>query len=107
MVGTVVKAKIRELEEEVRVGSSRSMRKELTGVVQAISGKRRFLVRFHDFHDGCEKNLSSNQLTVVAAHEILVEEAPLVSTISEIPEDIVESHIGYYVCVYVILKFKT
>ena len=91
MVGTVVKAKIGELEEEVRVGSSRRMRKELTGVVQDISGKSRFLVRLHD---GCENNLSSNQLTVVAAHEILVEEAPLVSTITEIPEDIVESHKG-------------
>ena len=86
VVGTVVKAKIGELEEEVRVGSSRRMRKELTGVVQDISGKRRFLVRFHD---ECKKNLSSNQLTIVAAHEILVEEAPLVSTIPEIPEDIV------------------
>ena len=48
MVGTIVKAEIGELEEEVRVGSSRIMRKELTGVVQAVSGKRRFLVRFHD-----------------------------------------------------------
>ena len=48
VVGKVVKAKIGELEEEVRVGSSRRTRKELTGVVQAISGKRRFLVRFHD-----------------------------------------------------------
>ena len=55
------------------VGSARRMRKEFTGVVQAISGKRRFLVRFHD---GCKNNLSSNQLTVVAAHEILVEEDP-------------------------------
>ena len=77
---------------------------ELNGVVKAISGKRKLLVRFHD---GCEKNLSSNQLTVVAAHEILVEEAPLVSTIPEIPEDMVESHKGYYVCVYVLLQFKT
>ena len=100
MVGTVVKEKIGEFEEEVRVGSSRRMRKELTGVVQAILWKRKFLVRFHD---GCEKNMSSNQLTVVTAHEILVEEAPLVSTIPEIPEDIVESHKGCYVCVYVIL----
>ena len=33
VVGIVVKAKIGELEEEVRVGSSRRMRKELTGVV--------------------------------------------------------------------------
>ena len=104
MVGTVAKAKIGELEKELRVGSARSIRKELTGVVQAISRKRRFLVRFHD---GCEKNLSSNQLTDVAAHEILVEEAPLVSTIPEIPKDIVESHKGCYVCVYVILQFKT
>ena len=104
MVGTVVKSKIRELEEEVRVGSAIRMRKEFTGVVQAILGKRRFLVRFYD---GCKKNLSSNQLTVVAAHEILVEEATLVSTIPEIPEDIVEIHKGYCVCVYVILRFKT
>ena len=29
------------------------------------------------------------------------------STIPEIPEDIAESHNGYYVCVYVILQFKT
>ena len=65
VVGTAVKAKIGELEEEVRVGSTRKMSKELTGVVQAISGKRRFLVRFHD---GCEKNLSSNKLTVGTAH---------------------------------------
>ena len=104
MVGMVVKANISQLEEEVRAGSSRRMRKDLTGVVQGVSGRRRFLVRFHN---GCENNLSSNQLTVVTAHEILVEEAPKVSTIPEIPEDIVESHKGYYVCVYVILQFKT
>ena len=58
MVGTVVKAKIGEFEEEGRVGSARRMRKQLTGVVQDISGNRKFLVRFHD---GCENNLSSNQ----------------------------------------------
>ena len=95
VVGTVVKAKIGELEEEVRVGSSIRMRKELTDVVQSVSVKRRFLVRFHD---GCENNMSSNQLIVVAAHEILVEEAPLVSTIPDIPRDKNESHKGYYVC---------
>ena len=93
MVGTVVKAKIGELEEEVRVGSSRRMSKELTGVVQGVSGRGRFLVRFQN---GCEKNLSSNQLTVVTAHDILAEEAPKVSTIPEIPEDIVESLKGYF-----------
>ena len=34
VVGTVVKAKIGELEDEVRVCSSIRMRKEFTGVVQ-------------------------------------------------------------------------
>ena len=43
----------------------------------------------------------------MTAHEILVEEAPLVSTIPVIPEDKNESHKGYYVCVYVIIQFKT
>ena len=55
VVGTAVKAKIGELEEEVRVGSSRRMRKELNGVVQGVSRRRRFLVRFQN---GCKKNLS-------------------------------------------------
>ena len=48
MVGKVVKAKTSDLEEEVRVGSSRRMRKELTDVVQGVSGRRRFLVRFQN-----------------------------------------------------------
>ena len=74
MVGTIVKAKIGELEEEVRVGSSRRIRKELTGVVQGVSGRRRFFARFQN---GCEKNLYSNQFTVVTSHDILVEEATI------------------------------
>ena len=73
-------------------------------MVQGVSGRRRLLVRFQN---GCKKNLSSNQLTVVTAHEILVEEAPEVSTIPEIPDDNVESHKGYYRCVYVLLQLKT
>ena len=60
--GTVVKAKIGDLEEEVRAGNSRRMSKELTGVVQGVSGRRRFLV---SFKNGQKKNLSSYQLTVV------------------------------------------
>ena len=40
VVGTVVKAKIGELEEEVRVGSARRMRKDLTGVVKLSWGRR-------------------------------------------------------------------
>ena len=48
MARTVVKSKIGELEEEVRYGSSRRTRKELTGVVQGVLGKKRLLVRFKD-----------------------------------------------------------
>ena len=46
MVGAVVKSKIGEVEKEFRSGSSISMRKELTGVVQGVLSKKGFLVRF-------------------------------------------------------------
>ena len=59
------------------------MRKYLTGVVQGVLGRRRFLVRFQN---GCGKNLSSNQLTLVIVEKILVKEKPEVSRIPEIPE---------------------
>ena len=49
MVGAVVKAKIGELEEEVRAGNSRRMRKEFTGVVQGVSMRSRFFVRFQNW----------------------------------------------------------
>ena len=83
MEGAVVNAKIGELEEEVRAGNSRRMRKELTDMFQVFSLRRRFLVRFHN---GCKNNFSSNQLTVVIVDKIPVEEEPEVSTIPDIPE---------------------
>ena len=39
LVGTVVKAKLGELEEEVREWFLRQLRKELSGVVQGVCGK--------------------------------------------------------------------
>ena len=62
MVGTVVKEKVGELEDEVREEFYSQMRKDLTGVVKRVSGKRSFLVRFQD---GCKKYLTSNQLTTM------------------------------------------
>ena len=56
-----------------------------------VLGRRRFLVRFQN---GCKKNLSSNELTVVILDKIPVEEEPLVSTIPEIPKDKVEKQKG-------------
>ena len=55
MVGTVSKAKVGELEEEIREGFSRRLRKDMTGVVQEVFGKRRYSVRFQD---GLEKDMS-------------------------------------------------
>ena len=54
-----MKAKVGDLEEEVRKLYSRWMRKELIGVIESVSGKKRFLVRFHY---GFGKVLSLNKL---------------------------------------------
>ena len=62
VVVTLVKSNIYELEEEVRAGISRKMRKLLIGLVQGVLGKKRLLVRFQD---GCKNNVSSNQPTIV------------------------------------------
>ena len=62
-------------------------------MVQGISGKKRFLVIFQN---GCENNLSSNQLTVVIVEKIPEEKEPSASKIAEIPEEQVELEKGYY-----------
>ena len=98
-----MKSKIDELEEEVRAGDSKRIRKEFTGVVQGVSGRKRFLLMFQN---GCKKNLSLKQLTIVIVEKIPVEEEPEVSTVPEIPEDQVEKEKGYYCCLYVMLHFK-
>ena len=48
MVGTVVKAKVVDLEEDIRKVFLRRLRKEMTGVVQEVVGKSRYLVGFQD-----------------------------------------------------------
>ena len=48
MVGTVVKEKLGELEEEVREGFTRRLGKEFNGVVGGFWGKTSFLVMFQD-----------------------------------------------------------
>ena len=84
VVGTVVKTKIGELEEELRAGSHGMMMRDLTGVVQGVLGKKRFLVRFQD---GFENNLSSNQLNIVIVEKIPEDKEPEVSEVAEIPEE--------------------
>ena len=57
------------------------------------------------YHNGCEDNLSLNQLTVVIVEKILEEKEPEVSEISEIPEEQVELEKRYYRFFYVMLQF--
>ena len=45
LVGVVVKGKVDELEDDVRVVFSRRMRKEFDGVMQVLYRKGRLLVR--------------------------------------------------------------
>ena len=103
VVDMVVTEKICELDNEVREIFLRRMRKEFTGVIQGISGKKRFLVRFQY---GCEKYLTSNQLAIVILQKSLVEEETKVHMIPEIPKEQVTPEKGYYHDVYVILHFN-
>ena len=49
----------------------RRLRKEMTGLVQEVVWKRRYLVRFQD---GGEKEMLSNQLTIVVVRSEVEEE---------------------------------
>ena len=55
-LGSVIKAKVGETEENTREGRSRTMRKEGVGCVQDVVGKNKFLVQFED---GQKKEMSS------------------------------------------------
>ena len=48
MVGEFVKSKVGKLEEEIREVFLRRLRKEMTGVVQEVVGKRMYSVSFQD-----------------------------------------------------------
>ena len=62
LVVRVTKENLVKVQNEVREECFRRMRKELTGVVQGVSGKRVFFV---SFQDRCEKDLTSNKLNIV------------------------------------------
>ena len=93
-----------ELEEKVRAGCLRRIRKDLNGVVQGIYGKKRFLVRFQD---ECENDLTSNQLKIMILERILVEEEPKVPMNTEISKELVTSDKLYYCGVYVIIYLRS
>ena len=51
MVGTLVKSKVGDLEEDTREGFSRGLRKDMTGLVQEVFGKRSYSARFQYWLD--------------------------------------------------------
>ena len=65
----VVKAKVGELENRLRKEFFRRMRKDLTTVVETEFCMRILLMLFQY---GCEKDLTSNQLTVMKVYRIPV-----------------------------------
>ena len=65
-VGSVVKAKVGELEKTPREGRRRSMEKEVVGCVQDVTGNKNFLVQFED---GQKKEISSSLLMFLSPKE--------------------------------------
>ena len=58
------------------------------------------------FQYGCEKDLTSNQLTIMILEKSLMEQKPKVPMISEMPEEQVNLEKGNYHDFYVILHFN-
>ena len=71
MVGVVVKSKVDDLEEDIRMGFLGRLRKEITGVVQEVVGKRKYLVRGKY---GLEKDMLLNHITIVLVRSELEED---------------------------------
>ena len=71
-------------------------------MVEGLSVKSRFLVRFQD---RCDKDLTSDRFTVVAVDRITATEESEVKMISAIPDEKVYFGKGYYYGVYVLIKF--
>ena len=65
----------------------RRLSKDMTGVVQAVLGKRRYLARFQY---GLEKEMSSKQITIVVIRSEVEEEIDMreVKMITEVREDL-------------------
>ena len=73
-VGSVVKAKVGELEKITRKGRTRRMRKEVVGCVQSVVVKNKFLVIFED---GQKKEIGSCSLVYLSEKEEVDMEEPI------------------------------
>ena len=73
-VGSVVKAKVGELEKITRKGRSRRMRKEVVVCVQSLVGKKKFLVQFED---GQKKEISYYLLVFLSSKKEVEMDEPI------------------------------
>ena len=73
-VGSVVKAKVGELENITMEGRRRRMSKEVVGCVQSVVGKKNFLVLFED---GQKKEISSSLLVFLNSKEEVEMDQPI------------------------------
>ena len=73
-VGSVVKAKVGDLEKILREGRSRRMRKEVVGCIESVAGKKNFLVKFEY---GKKKDISSSLLVILSPKEEVEMDGPI------------------------------
>ena len=73
-VGSVVKAKVGELEKITREGGSRMVMKEVVVCVQDLVGKKNFLVQFEY---GQKKEISASSLVFLSSKEEVEMDEPL------------------------------
>ena len=88
-VGSVVKAKVGELDKITREGRSRRMRKEVEGCVQNVVGNNNFLVLFED---GQKKDIGSCLLVYLSEKE----EVEMEESITLFPQKRVRHTVDYY-----------
>ena len=78
-VGSILQAKVGELEKTTREGRSRRTRKEAVGCVQSAVGKKNFLVLFEYWQ---KKEIGSCSLVYLSEKE----EVDMEESISHLPE---------------------
>ena len=78
-MGSVLKKKVGDMENNKREGGSRKMRKEVVGCVQAVAGNNKFLVQFGDWQI---KDMSPSSLHFLCSKEEVEMDEPK----SKLPE---------------------
>ena len=78
-MGSVVKAKVGELENIKMEGRSRRTRKDVVGCVHSVVGKKKFIVQFEG---GQRKEISSSSIVLLSSKEKIDMDEP----ISHLPE---------------------